>query len=70
MIDIEWIRQRVSKDEYKYSHHGDKERAEDNLLYKEVEEALLTGRTLEQYEDTGRGESCLNVIFVETRIFR
>lgn len=25
----------------------------------EVEDALLNGRILEQYEDTGRGESCL-----------
>jgi len=31
----------------------------------EVEEALLTGRVLEQYEDTGRGESCLVVGFTE-----
>ena len=30
-----------------------------NLTVAEVEEALLTGRILEQYEDTGRGESCL-----------
>ena len=32
----------------------------------EVEEALLTGRVLEQYEDTGRGESCLVVGFTES----
>ena len=32
----------------------------------EVEEALLTGRGLKQYEDTGRGESCLVVGFTES----
>ncbi len=39
--------------------HGDQERQNDNLTIAEVEEALLAGRILEQYEDTGRGESCL-----------
>jgi len=29
----------------------------------DVEQALLSGRILEQYEDTGRGESCLLVGF-------
>ncbi len=32
----------------------------------EVEEALLPGRVLEQYEDTGKGESCLVVGFTES----
>lgn len=31
----------------------------------EVEEALFTGRILEQYEDTGRGKSCLVAGFTE-----
>lgn len=42
-----------------FSKHGDQERQSDNLTIAEVEEALLTGRILEHYEDTGRGESCL-----------
>lgn len=33
--------------------------AERRLTLIEVEQALLTGRILEQYSDTGRGESCL-----------
>lgn len=41
------------------SEHGDQERQNDNLNLAEIEEALLTGRILEHYEDTGRGESCL-----------
>ncbi|MBI5474369.1 MAG: DUF4258 domain-containing protein [Ignavibacteriae bacterium] len=63
MIDLEWIRERVRSNNYKYSLHGDKEREADNLLFDEVEQALTTGRILEQYEDTGRGESCLMVGF-------
>ncbi|MDX8378109.1 MAG: DUF4258 domain-containing protein [Mariprofundales bacterium] len=43
--------------------HGDKERMNDMLSLIDVEEALLSGRILEQYPDTGRGESCLVVGF-------
>ena len=59
MFNIDWIRARVEKNEYYFSRHGDQERQNDNLTVSEIEEALLTGRILEHYEDTGRGESCL-----------
>ena len=35
------------------------------MTFAQVEEALLNGRILEQYPDTGRGESCLVVGFAE-----
>lgn len=63
MFEIEWIIERVKKGEYYFSKHGDQERQNDNLTIAEVEEALITGRILEQYEDTGRGKSCLVVGF-------
>lgn len=59
MIDIDWIREKVKQSEYYFSKHGDQARQDDNLTVIEVEESLLTGRILEQYPDTGRGESCL-----------
>ena len=59
MFKIEWIVERVKNGEYYFSKHGDQERQNDNLTIEEVEEALLSGRILEQYEETGRGESCL-----------
>ena len=59
MIDIDWIREKVKQSEYYFSKHGDQARQDDNLTLIEVEESLLTGRILEQYPDTGRGESCL-----------
>ena len=65
MLKIEWIRERVRKSEYYFSEHGDQERQNDNLTLDEIEKALTTGRILEQYEDTGRGESCLVVGFTE-----
>jgi len=63
MITLDWIQQAVRDDCYRYSLHGDKERINDGLLLSDIEEALLSGRILEQYEDTGRGESCLVVGF-------
>ena len=59
MIDIDWIRERVRNNEYYFSKHGDQGRQNDNLSIAELEEAVLTGRILEQYADMGRGESCL-----------
>ncbi|MEW6103782.1 MAG: DUF4258 domain-containing protein [bacterium] len=66
MFEIKWIFERIIKGEYYFSKHGDWERQNDNLAIAEIEEALMRGRILEQYEDTGRGESCLVVGFTET----
>ncbi len=65
MIEIKWIHERVKKGEYYFSKHGDQERQNDNLTIKEIEETLLRGRVLEEYVDTGRGDSCLVVGFTE-----
>ena len=65
MVTIEWIQEKVRIEDYYFSKHGDLERQNDNLTIAEVEEALLTGRILEHYDDTGRGESCLFVGFTE-----
>ena len=66
MFDIGWIQSKTREGQYYFSRHGDQERQNDNLTIAEVEEALLAGRVLEQYEDTGRGESCLVVGFTES----
>jgi len=63
MFDIVWIQDKIGEGRYYFSKHGDQERQQDNLTVADVEEALRTGRVLEQYEDTGRGESCLVVGF-------
>ncbi|MBI5789026.1 MAG: DUF4258 domain-containing protein [Candidatus Schekmanbacteria bacterium] len=59
MFLLEWIQERVKKNEYYFSKHGDQERQNDNLTVTEVVAVLLNGIVLEQYADTGRGESCL-----------
>lgn len=64
-MDIDWIIERVASEQYRWSRHGDRERQNDALTLDEVEQALLNGRILEQYPNTGRGESCLVVGFAD-----
>jgi hypothetical protein len=65
MFDMAWIAQKVRENDYYFSKHAEHERQNDNLFIEEVEQALLSGRILEQYLDTGRGESCLVVGFTD-----
>ncbi len=58
-MDIEEIKAKVRSSEYVYTFHADIERNADDLTFAEVEQALLSSEVLEQYPDTGRGESCL-----------
>jgi len=58
-MDIEEIKAKVRVNQYVYSHHAEIERQVDELTFGQIEEALLNGEVLEEYSDTGRGESCL-----------
>ena len=58
-MKAEEIQARIRQNLYVYSGHGDLERQADGLTFTQVEEALLNGEILEQYPNTGRGESCL-----------
>ena len=60
-----WIKERIEKNDYYFSLHGDRERQNDNLTIAEVEEALIRGIILEHYFDTGRGASCLVAGFTQ-----
>jgi len=63
-MDIEEIKAKVHANQYVYTYHdAEIERRADELTFAQVEEALLSGEILEQYPDTGRGESCLIVGF-------
>jgi hypothetical protein len=63
MMDINEIKAKVRADQYVYTQHAEIERRSDELTFAQIEVALLTGEILEQYPDTGRGESCLIVGF-------
>lgn len=58
-MEAEEIQAKVRQNLYVYTSHGDLERQADGLTLTQVEEALLNGEILEQYPNTGRGESCL-----------
>ncbi len=60
-MNIEDIKKCVRNDQYLYSLHAEIERKADNLTFAQIDEALLNCKILEQYPDTGRGESCLVV---------
>ncbi len=66
MISLDWIKHCVTVQTYRYSRHADRERQNDTLDLEEVEQAMLNGRILEHYPDTGRGESCLLAGFSDT----
>lgn len=67
-MDIKWIKECVRENAYFLSGHADEERMDDNLTILEIEEALLSGRILENYPDDRRGESCLVVGFTNSGI--
>ncbi len=58
-MDLLDLKARIRSNEYLYTQHADAERKADDLTLAEVEQALLNGDILEEYPDTGRGESCL-----------
>ena len=58
-MEAEEIQAKIRQNLYVYTAHGDIERQADDLTFTQVEEALLKAEILEQYPNTGRGESCL-----------
>lgn len=62
---IEINKECISESHYVYSVHADIERKADELTFLQVESALLSGSILEDYPNTGRGESCLIIGFAE-----
>jgi hypothetical protein len=62
-VNIEAIKAKIKATEYYYSHHAEVERKADDLTFLQIEAAILNSKILEEYPDTGRGESCLLVGF-------
>jgi hypothetical protein len=62
-MDLKIIKRLVRRNHYVYTLHADNERKAEDLTLIQVEEAILGGEKLEEYPDTGRGESCLIVGF-------
>lgn len=62
-MDIEVIKERVKSGQFRFSMHAEMEAEAEDLEISQIVEALLAGEVLEQYSDTGRGESCLLIGF-------
>ena len=65
MLRLKWIKNCIKRNKYYFSGHGDSERKNEDLMIVEIEEAILSGQVIEQYPDTGRGQSCLIVGFTK-----
>lgn len=66
-MNIETIQARVRGGRFLLSAHADSEAADEDIDIAEIRDAVLCGEILEQYEDTGRGPSCLILGFVLNR---
>jgi Domain of unknown function (DUF4258) len=64
-VDIEAIKTQVRNGRFVLSAHADQEAADEEIDIAEIRDALLSGEILEQYADTGRGESCLILGFAD-----
>ncbi len=49
----------IAKKDYLLSEHADEERTKDQLTVKEIEEAIFSGKVIEERLDDARGESRL-----------
>ena len=58
-LEIVWIKQSVTSNEYEVTAHADKERQLDKITIDELESVLLKGEIIENYPDNPRGSSCL-----------
>lgn len=58
-MDFKVIRQFIKKKDYLFSEHADEERTKDKLTVEEIEEAILSGKVIEERVDDPRGESRL-----------
>ncbi len=67
-ITIDWIKEKLIRKEYYFSNHADTERTDDNLTVADIKSAIINGRVIEEYEDTGRGSCVLVAGFSDSGI--
>ena|SRR3989338_3801316 len=58
-MNIYKLRKSIQTDKYEISSHAQKERYEENISLKEIEEAISHGEIIEDYPKDTRGHSCL-----------
>lgn len=65
-MNIEDIKSSVRSGDFRLSLHAEIEAANEDLEIAQIVRAILGGQLLEDYPDTGRGESCLLVGFADS----
>lgn len=58
-MNFKEIQNSIKKKNYLFSEHADEEKNKDKLKIKEIEEAILFGKVIEERLDDSRGESRL-----------
>ncbi len=65
-MDIEDIKSSVRIGDFRLSLHAEIEATNENLEIMQIVRAILNSQMLEEYPNTGRGESCLLVGFADS----
>lgn len=63
-MQVDFIKKQVAAGYFRLSVHAEIEARYDQLDIRQIVDAILDDDVLEQYPDTGRGESCLILGFV------
>jgi hypothetical protein len=63
---LELIRKQIRANRYEFSLHAERERENDHILVRELEQSVLSGELLEDYPDDPRGHSCLVLGFTQS----
>lgn len=58
-MDFKEIKKLIKKKNYLFSDHADEERTKDKLTVEEIEEAIISGKVIEERLNDPRGESRL-----------
>jgi hypothetical protein len=66
-MDVQIIRSKAERKALVFSLHAEEERMDEGLTAQDIITAITKGEVLEQYPDTGRGESCLMLGFVDSK---
>ena len=64
-MDIDVVKAKVRHGDFVVSDHASTEAEDEEISFEQIRNAILNDTILEQYEDTGRGESCLILGFVK-----
>src|SRR5258706_15714890 len=59
LMDSDWVRRKARMQEYDLSSHAHRERQEEQITVREIEQILLKGAIIERYPNDLRGQSCL-----------